>query len=147
MTDEEFQELLEKGVAAADQDNTLVALLHLEDAARWSSTPNLSSYLGYCLARERRQFKKGLGLCLEALKQEPEQLVHHLNLGRIYLAAGDKVLAIKTFRQSLKLGRHNLILEELKKLGTRKPPVVPSLSRSHPLNKYLGLLFTRFAMR
>ncbi len=147
MTDQEFQELLEKGITAADQGHTLVALLHLEDAARRGSTPILASYLGYCLARERQQFKKGMGLCLEALKQEPEQLVHYLNLGRIYLAAGDKVLAIKTFRQSLKLGRHRLILEELKTLGTRKPPVVPSLSRSHPLNKYLGLLFARLAMR
>lgn len=98
MKDQEFQELLGRGITAADQGNTLVALLHLEDAARYGSTPTLSSYLGYCLARERHQFKKGLGLCLEALKQEPEQLVHHLNLGRIYLAAGDKVLAIKTFR-------------------------------------------------
>ena len=147
MTDHNFRELVERGAATADQGNTLEALLHLENAARFGSTPMLTSYLGYCLARERGQFKKGAGLCLEALTHEPGQGVHYLNLGRVYLAAGNKGLAVKSFRQGLKFGRHSLISEELKRLGIRKPAVVPSLSRSHPLNKYLGLVFTRLHMR
>jgi hypothetical protein len=35
----------------------------------------------------------------------------------------------------------------LKKLGMRKPPVVPFLSRGHSLNKFLGMVFTRLQMR
>ena len=147
MGNQGFRQLVEKGIAAADQGNTLDALLHFETAASLGSTPTLSSYLGYCLARERRQFKEGTGLCRQALLKEPEQAVHYLNLGRVLLAAQEKQLAITTFQRGLKRGRHRLILEELKKLGMRKPPVVPFLSRSHSLNRFLGMVLTRLHMR
>ncbi len=147
MSGQDFRQLVRNGIAAADQGNTLDGLLHLETAARLGSTPTLASYLGYCLARERRQFKEGSGLCRQALLKEPEQAVHYLNLGRVLLAAEEKQLAITTFQRGLKRGRHHLILEELKKLGMRKPPVVPFLSRSHPVNKFLGVVFTHLHMR
>ena len=147
MSNQDFRQLVKRGIAAADQGNTLDALLHLETAARLGSTPTLTSYLGYCMARERRQFKAGTGLCRQALLKEPEQAVHYLNLGRVLLAADEKRLAITTFQRGLKRGRHRLILEELKKLGMRKPPVVPFLSRGHSLNRFLGLVFTRLQMR
>ena len=147
MSNQDFRQLVKRGIAAADQGNTLDALLHLEAAARLGSTPTLASYLGYCVARERRQFKAGTGLCRQALLKEPEQAVHYLNLGRVLLAADEKRLAITTFQRGLKRGRHRLILEELKKLGMRKPPVVPFLSRGHSLNKFLGMVFTRLQMR
>lgn len=147
MSDQSYQQLVRKGTAAAEQGNTLDALVYLESAHRLGSTPILASYLGYCLARERQQFKEAIGLCREALTKEPEQAIHYLNLGRVFLAAREKRLAINTFRQGLKRGRHRLILEELKRLGIRKRPVVPPVSRSHPLNKYLGLLFTRLNIR
>lgn len=147
MTDQEFLQQVKRGAAAAEQGNTLVALSLLESAARLGSTPLLASYLGYCMARERQQFKKGAGLCLDAVKEDPEQAIHYLNLGRVYLAAGEKVLAIKTLRQGLRLGRNRLILAELKKLGIRRPPVFRSLPRTHALNKHLGRLFARLGMR
>src|SRR5574337_612918 len=147
MTDQNFLQQVKRGVAAAEQSNTLEGLFHLENAALLGTSPILASYLGYCLARERHQFKKGAGLCLEALKEEPQQPIHYLNLARVYLAAGEKARAIKTLRQGLKMGRNRLILEELKKLGIRKLPVFRSLSRAHPLNKHVGLLFTRLGMR
>ena len=147
MSEHEFMQMVQSAVAAAEQDNTLVALVHLENATHFGSTPTLTSYLGYCLARERRQFKTASGLCIEALKQEPEQVVHYLNLGRIYLEAGQKGLAIKTFRQGLRVGRNRIIVRELKKLGFRKQPVFVALPRSHPLNKYSGLAFSFLGAR
>jgi tetratricopeptide (TPR) repeat protein len=147
MTGHGFRQQVEQGAATAEQGNTLVALIHLESAALQGSTPLLASYLGYCLARERHEFKKGVSLCLEALKQEPEQAIHYLNLGRVYVAAGQKELAIKTLRRGLKLGRNRLIPEELKKFGIRKEPVVRTLPRNHPLNKYLGLLSALLGVR
>ena len=147
MSNQDFRQLVKRGIAAADQGNTLDALLHLETAARLGSTPTLDSYLGYCVARERRQFKVGTSLCRQALLKEPEQAVHYLNLGRVFLAAEEKRLAITTFQRGLKRGRHRLILEALKKLGIRKSPVVPFLSRNHFLNKALGLVFTHLQMR
>lgn len=147
MTGHGFLQQVERGAAAAEQGNTLVALIHLENAALHGSTPLLASYLGYCLARERHQFKKGVSLCLGALEQEPGQAIHYLNLGRVYVAAGQKELAIKTLRRGLKLGTNRLIPEELKKFGIRKEPVFRSLHRNHPLNKYLGLLSALLGMR
>ncbi len=147
MRGQEFQQLVKKGITAADRGNTLDALLHFENAARLGSTPTLNAYLGYCMARERQQFKEAIGLCHQALAMEPEQAIHYLNLGRVFLVAGKKQLAIETFRQGLKRERHHLILEELKALGIRRRPVVPALSRSHPVNRYLGRAFSRLRMR
>jgi tetratricopeptide (TPR) repeat protein len=147
MSDQDFRQLVKKGITAADQGNTLDALFHFESAARLGSTPILSSYLGYCLARERRDFKEAIRFCRQALTKEPEKAIHYLNLGRVFLAAGEKRLAINAYHQGLKRERHRLILEELKKLGIRKRPVVAPLSRSHPVNKLLGLAFTRLRVR
>ncbi len=147
MASQELHKLIERGVAAAEHGNTLDALFHLESAAHSGSTPRLKSYLGYCLARERREFKRAADLCLDALKEEPAQAVHYLNLGRVYLAAGQKAAAIRTLRKGVKFGKGRSIIEQLVKLGIRKPPVVASLPRSHPVNKHLGLLFKRLGMR
>jgi tetratricopeptide (TPR) repeat protein len=147
MTEHTFRQLVEEGAAAADAKNTLEALFLLENAALLGSTPILKSYLGYCLAAEQRQFKKGAFLCSDALKEEPGKAVHYLNLGRVYLAAGEKARAIKALRQGLKLGRNRYILEELRRLGIRKQPIFSSLSRDHPLNKHVGTLFARLGMR
>jgi len=147
MASQEFLKLIERGAAAAERGNTLDALFHLESARRYGSTPRLNSYLGYCLAKERREFKEAADLCLEALKLEPAQAVHYLNLGRVYLAAGKKAAAIRALRRGVKFGKSRAIIEELKRLGIRKAPVVSSLPRNHPVNKHLGLLFKRLGVR
>ena len=147
MESQGFRKLVEQGAAAAERGNTLDALFHLESALRYGSTPRLNSYLGYCLAKERREFKEAADLCLEALKLEPAQAVHYLNLGRVYLAAGQKAAAIRALRRGVKFGKSRAIIEELKRLGIRKAPVVSSLPRNHPVNKHLGLLFKRLGVR
>jgi hypothetical protein len=81
------------------------------------------------------------------MKLEPAQAVHYLNLGRVHLAAGQKAAAIRTLRKGLRFGRSRSIIQELKKLGIRKAPVVASLPRDHPVNKHLGLLFKRLGVR
>ena len=146
-TGEDFIALTNKGIAAADKGETLVALLHLENASKLGSSPLLASYLGYCLASERRQFRKGIALCQEAIKVEPKQVLHYLNLGRTYLEAGQKPLAIQTFRQGLRLGRNRLIAEQLAILGIRKPPVFASLGRNNPVNQIAGRLLARLGIR
>lgn len=147
MSSQEFAQLVRKGITASNQGNTLDALFHFEKAGRLGSTPTLNSYMGYCLARERQEVKEGLGLCRQVLAMEPEQAVHYLNLGRVFLETGKQQLAIETFRQGLKRERHHLIVEELRKLSVRKPPIVPFLSLSHPVNKCLHLLLTHLRLR
>lgn len=143
----EITSLIEKGIGALKEGNTLVAMIHFEDAAKLEDNPTVRSYLAFCLAKERRQMTRAMTLCLTAMQQEPTRTLHHLNLGRIYLMAGQKTRAIQIFRKGLKLERNQQIIDELKKLGLRQPPILKTLNRTHPLNKCLGILFQKMGMR
>ena len=138
---------IDEGVSAANQGNTLVALVHLEKAAREGRSPRITSYLGYCLARERKQVAQGLALCRQAIQKEPASTEHYLNLGRVYLIAGQKGQAIKAMRRGLKNGRNSHLIKELQRLGRRRPPLFQGLTRNHPANKYAGLLLHRLGWR
>lgn len=136
-----------KGLAAIRKGNSPAALAHFEKAAQLAPLPLHLSYLGYCIARERGQMKKGIALCQDALAQEPEQAVHFLNLGRIQLVAGNKLEAIRIFREGLAHGPNRELIAQLDALGTRKPPVIRGLHRNNPINKYLGMLLQRLGLR
>jgi hypothetical protein len=81
------------------------------------------------------------------MAREPDNSVHWLNLGRVFLFQGRKIEAIKTFREGLKLNSEPRIIEELQKLGTRKLPVIPFLHRTNPLNKILGIVLQLLKLR
>ncbi len=103
-----------------------------------SDSPEMLSLMGYTLAREAGQFRKGIELCLKAIALNPQNIEHYLHLGRIYLLANKKDYAIKTFRKGIKIRKDARILEELRFLGIRRPPPVASLSRNHVVNKVTG---------
>ncbi|PLX84894.1 MAG: hypothetical protein C0617_05965 [Desulfuromonas sp.] len=144
---QEQQSEAAKGIAAANRGETLLALVHLEKVAAQHLSPSAASTLGYCLAKERRQMQKAVQLCTEAMRREPNNALHHFNLGRVYLLAGQKEKAIKTFRRGLKRGRNPRIVAALKQLGLRDEPIVHFLDREHPLNKYLGLVCKKLGLR
>ena len=134
-------------LAALAAEDAQSALPHIEKALRLRDAPEWYSYLGYCIARQRGQHRKGLELCQESLAVEPDNPVHFLNLGRIYLAKGDKSEALQTWRQGMTKGGSPELMQELERLGTRNRPALLSLARSNPLNRYLGLLFSRLGLR
>jgi tetratricopeptide (TPR) repeat protein len=94
--------------------------------------------------------EEGIAICLKALKRLDETIpfgseffypVFYLNLGRAYLKADKKQEAVAAFYQGLKNDPDNKdIHEELVRLGNRRKLPVPFLRRSHPINKYIGLL-------
>lgn len=143
----EIDELYEKGVKAADKGNWVAALACFEKVVLAEGNPAASSYLAVCIARERGQFNKAELLCREALEKEPDNPIHHLNLGRIYLYQGRKTEAIQSFREGLSHGVEQRIIDELNRLGTRKKPVLSFLKRDNPMNKFLGILLTRLRLR
>lgn len=147
MADQSFQELLSQGVRAIEQGNTMMALMHLEDAEKRGTSPALKSYLGFCLAKERRQFKRAIAMCREATTSEPMNSHFWLNLGRVCLLAGQKRPAIKAFRRGLKVNCNQQIVEELKRLGLRKTPVFSSLDRDHFLNRNVGKVLDSLRLR
>jgi len=132
-------------IAAAEKGDTLIALMLLEKIEQ--HTPLTRSYYGYVIARERGEFNQAVALCREAMRDQPQNTVHYLNLGRVFLAAGNRDKAIRVFREGLKFGRNAKIQRHLDQLGLRRPEVIPALARTNPLNKYLGLLLARVGLR
>lgn len=148
MSSRESEELFAKGVKAADKGNWVAALACFEKVVQSGGNPAGASYLAVCIARERGQFNKADMLCKEALEREPDNPVHYLNLGRIFLLQSRKIEAIQTFREGLRRGGvDQRIIEELNRLGTRKGPVIAFLKRDNPINKYLGILLTKLRLR
>lgn len=146
MTDS-LNNLLRKGERALKSGDTLVALLQYEMAHAIKPLPEVKSKLAYCLATERKQFQQAMVLCREALQAEPDNPEHYYQLSRIYLTAGQKSQAIKSLRKGLKFKRYQPIIDELSKLGLRKPPVFSSLPRDHILNRSAGILMTKLGTR
>lgn len=143
----ELDLLITKGLSALEQGHALVALMHFEAAAKIDRTPTVASCLGFCLAKEYQQFQMGSSLCVAALQQEPDNALHYLNLARIQDLAGQRQKAISILRKGLRQKGHQQIIMELKRLGLRKPPIFPHLSRDNPLNKLGGKLFKRLGLR
>ncbi|MFA5514675.1 MAG: tetratricopeptide repeat protein [Desulfuromonadales bacterium] len=147
MTASSFNKIIEQGLIALHRGDTFNALVFFQEAAELEMPPVVLSCLGYCLAKEQGESKKGRALCLDAVQQDPNNALHYLNLGRTYLIAGQKPLAIKTFRKGLKVQRHPGIVAELKKLGLRRQPVFSFLPRENPVNRYVGLIFHYIGLR
>lgn len=147
MNGTETEDLVAKGLKALDNGHTHLALVCFERAAEVERSPLVCSCLGYCLATARGELDRGIDLCREALGKEPGNTVHYRNLGRVLHLAGRREEAIHAFREGLRLGRDDGIIRELEALGTRKPPVLKSLDRTHFLNRWLGLMLNRLGFR
>lgn len=135
------------GQAALEADDTLTALAHLERALRLSDNPSWYSFLGYCIARERGQHRKGVELCMKSLAVEPDHAAHFLNLGKVHLLTGDKMEGLRVLREGMAKGGSPGLVRQLESLGMRKSPVFTMFHRDNPLNKYLGLLLRRLGLR
>lgn len=144
-------EMFEKGLSLLREDNTLAALACFEKAYELRKTPEIQSYFAFCISVERGQIVEAVRLCEAALAQQPDNPLHYLNLGRVYLHAKRKEEALAILRSGAAKdlsGKENteirLLLEQL---GSRKKPLLPFLPRSHFLNKYPGLLLHRLGLR
>jgi len=106
--------------------------------------PLYLSYLGLITALAEKKYRNGATICEKAIKMEFYNPVFYLNLGKVYVAGGYKLKAIDAFYNGLKTdGNHAGIITELKKMGLRRKPVIPFFTRTHVLNKYLGLLLRK----
>jgi tetratricopeptide (TPR) repeat protein len=141
------EEFFEKGLHALSNGHVYLALVCFEQAANLVKSPLYCSHLAFCLAKARGQYREAIDLCSEVLEKEPDKPVHYLNLGRIYLLAGEREKALQILRNGLQYDKNNEILRELEILGMRKQPVFPALKRENPLNKYCGILLKKLGYR
>ena len=118
-----------------------------EDNSTSAETPEMISLMGYSLAKQSGRLKEGIALCEKAISLSPHQSEHYLNLGRIYLMANKKEPAIRIFKTGLRIRKDPRIINELKRLGIRKPPFMSSLSRNHVINVVAGMVFKLLKLR
>jgi len=147
MEDQQLDSLMKKGIEAVEKDYIHSAQVFLGQVSEHRNTPELQSYLAYCQAKGQGQFHSAIKICRESIKRESTNPVHYLLLGRILLLSGDKGKAMDAWRQGLHAGPDSRIINELKKQGLRKPAVIKSLKRNHPVNRVLGKLLTVFGLR
>jgi tetratricopeptide (TPR) repeat protein len=142
-----------KEVDALINEKKLEQALHvLYDAgAKFPNNPVIFSYQGYLETVVNKQYSRGVKTCRKAIKALTEQMplgkefflpTLYLNLGKAYLAADNKKDAYESFKRGLRIDNNNeALFNEMKSLGIRRKPPLAFLSRSNPLNKYLGKLF------
>jgi hypothetical protein len=152
-------------ISAIDRGDTLHGLIVLEGIPSTFSSALARSYLAYCMARERGQLREAMAMCRAAVAAEPGHPAHYLNLGRVLLLGGQKAKAIAAFWRGISRNagpegaspadwprngmrrEYDLIMDELRRLGIRKPPPFPSLDRAHPINKFTGKFLSSIGMR
>ena len=106
------------------------------------------SYLGVAVAHAERKYADAEQLCRRAIEAEYHRPEHYYNLGEVHMLAGRKSEAMKCYNQALSWNPNfEAAQDALRKLGVRKPPVLPMLSRSHPVNVMLGKALRRKARR
>ena len=127
------------------EDNFDRALKAFEKAYKADGeNPAYMSYFGMCKALRAGEIGLGLELCTRAIKKEFFRAEYYLNLGKVYNAAGNKKGAIKVYLKGLKLEPENEeINRRLLELGIRSKPVIKSLDRNNPVNKFLGIFFRK----
>ena len=146
-----YRTYIKEAEALINEDKLEQAIHVLYDARdHYPNNPVISSYQGYLETVVNKQYSKGVNICREAIEALTEQMplgkefflpVLYLNLGKAYLAADKRKDAYESFKRGLEIDKNNEVLfNELKRLGIRKKPLLSFLSRSNPLNKYLGRL-------
>jgi tetratricopeptide (TPR) repeat protein len=141
------QQEFERAERELERNNVLAALACLERALDIWNDPHWHSRLGFCIAKERGHFTRGLELCRGAIKHEPDNPQHYLYLGKLYRISGNTLEALQAFRHGMTLGAGSEIERELAAIGTRKRPPIPFLHRNNLLNKYFGKFLARLGLR
>ncbi len=139
----------ERGMDRFDSGRTPAARDHFRAAhSLQPENPMFRSYYGMSLGLVERRFTEALELCQSAAKQQFfDPAVYH-NLARIHLSFGFKSEGIRYLKRGLMIDPSNrAIAGDLKRLGVRRPAVLPVLPRRHLLNRLLGRIRSRFAQR
>lgn len=140
--------LLQKKNSRRALDLLTAALLEFPDE------PFLLSYYGCLEAIINKSFSYGIETCKRAIdilnerspvSKEIYYPTFYLNLGRAYVAAGQKKNAVGAFSKGLSYDPDNKdLLWEMRKLGSRMTPAIPYLKRANPINKYIGIILHKF---
>ena len=139
----------EEGVAAFAARDLPGAHAAFERAHRRAPRdPVCMSWYGLTLVLVEKNSNLGLVLVDQALRlagPDPDLL---LNSARLHLALNQRERVVRAISRGLELWPDDRRLRAARDaMGSRSDPVVPFLSRSNPLNRLLGRLRQRWALR
>lgn len=106
------------------------------------------SFCGVCVYRTGGRLSEAYSLCKRAVELDTNNAGLWRNLAKIAQAAGRQGQAHRALRHALGLGLspgHLGILQDLRKLGFRRKPVLHFLSRSNPFNVLCGRILQRIS--
>lgn len=131
-----------KGISLLRDGHPEDALPHMQRAVQLEEqNPYYISYLGVVTAQAEQKWAEGEEMCRTALQMKRNEPQLYLNLAEVYLEAGRREDAAEVLIRGLKNARHDFRLTlALRRLSTRRRPVIPFLSRGHFLNRHLGFL-------
>jgi len=115
---------------------------------RAPSDPRIQSWYGLTLVLVEKNSILGMVLVDEAVRNphpDPELVI---NQSRVAMALGQRVRAVRSLERGLSLypGQPELVAAR-EALGRRHPPVLPFLSRSNWMNRLLGRIQYKWALR
>lgn len=142
------EERFRRGLEALDHGRPREALALFETALELERRNGTSkpqarylSFYGLSLAQEAGRVREGIDFCRQAVKSESYNADLALNLGRALLVAGRRREAHEWLLKGLALAPgHQGVIRELSKMGWRRRPPIPFLSRRNPLNVFFGRL-------
>lgn len=153
MRSEPSEKSFEKGLEAVERREFVEALVYFEASMqlvqRASATPmKYLSYYGLCLAMANGRLSEAMEICEQAVEAEFYNPDLYLNLGKVYLKAGDRARAFGALVRGLQLNpRHPGLIRAIRRLGLRRRPAVRFLGRAHLVNRLLGRLLRGQAQR
>lgn len=110
--------------------------------------PYYISFLGLAIARAQRKWAQATELCEMAVQLKPREIQFHLNLGEVYVLAGQRERALHKLDYALGLfGKDPRLKQARSKVEKRRAPVLPFFGREHFLNRELGKLRHRILKR
>ena len=102
-------------------------------------TPVEKSYAAIAEAVAKQNYKTAAERCLKALDESPRDPEIYYNLTQILLFAGRRDLAVLKLSKGLMINPDHQGLKVLhKRIGVRRDPLIPSLSRTNPINIIAG---------
>jgi Flp pilus assembly protein TadD len=105
------------------------------------------SYKGLCQCLTRSGVHAGLQGCRRATELDPWNPDIWWNLGRVSLIVGRRAHAHHALLEGIRLQPgHPGILRDLRRMGIRRIPPMPFLTRSHPVNILLGRIGSLFRL-
>lgn len=135
----ESQELFRRAEACIVRGNFEKAEALLADTVKISpENPTYLSYYGLCVGM-LGDLGEAEKYCLKAVKLSPSNPIILVNLGRILLEQGYRKEARDQFSRAYAIDNTNSAAAlELSGMGVRRQPILPFISRNHPLNMILG---------